>query len=117
MDEDRVRLLPHGVLVENIPPRADIPWPARIAAASVAETLGGHVGVELALEPGDLVLEQELAALQALQLELVVDELVAEPLDDVVEIAVLDLELQDALLKHRALDLVHGGCPRPFGSF
>src|SRR5262245_16714544 len=87
-------------------------------AEPAGECLCRDVRIDLALEPGHLVLEEELAALEALELELVVAGLLGEALDHVVKIAMLDLELQDPLLEHGALDFVHRGRrPLPCGPF
>src|SRR5262245_30655204 len=52
---------------------------------------------QLALEPHDLVLEHQLALLEAPQLQLVDVDVEREPADHVVEVAVLDPELAQAL--------------------
>ena len=107
-----MRILPPGGTLENTPT-----WPIFRVRAQTAfaldrprrpDWLRRNVRIDLPLEPGDLVFQEELPALETLELELVVDELVAEALDHVVKIAMLDLALHDALLEHGALDFVHG---------
>src|SRR5690606_25034655 len=54
------------------------------------------VGNELRPQPGDLVLEDELALLEAAQLQLVLRRIARQARDDVVEVVVLELELVQA---------------------
>src|SRR4051812_19427687 len=56
------------------------------------------VGDQLALQHEDLVLQHELAFLQALQLELVVEGVQFQRLDGAVQVPVLEVELADAPL-------------------
>jgi hypothetical protein len=51
----------------------------------------------LALESGDLILEQQFALLEALHLQLVDSEIHAQPGNDVIEITMLDAQLPQAL--------------------
>src|SRR3970040_2519918 len=59
-----------------------------------------NVGHQEDLEPGDRVLEDELALLEAPQLQLVLGGMLGQPCDHVVEILVLDLQR-----RYPALDL------------
>ena len=63
---------------------------------------------QLALEPGDLVLEHQLALLQALELQLVGLEVERQARDDLVEVAVRDAQLPQLLdvLEELAIDVV-----------
>ena len=57
---------------------------------------GDDVGDQARAQALDLVLENELALLQALQLESVLQRVGGEPFDDIVEVVVLDLEAMKA---------------------
>ena len=62
--------------------------------------LSPDVRRQLSFEECDLVLQKQLAFLQALELELVLDGINAKAGDDVVEVAVLEVQLVDALPEH-----------------
>ncbi len=64
-----------------------------------SDDVGNQPGAQL----GDLVLEQELALLQALQLQAVLARVDGQPVDDVVKIVVLDLERLQTLPDLRLL--------------
>src|SRR5688572_23750656 len=64
----------------------------RCKRAINAALSGDDVGDQARAQALDLVFEHELALLQPLQLELVLHRIDDEPVDDVVEIVVLDLE-------------------------
>src|ERR1700736_6091950 len=72
-------------------------WKVRANRLSMDSGLGIEVGNEFGLEPRDLVLEQELAALQPLQLQLVDPHVELQPLDHVVEVTMLDAQLPQFL--------------------
>ena len=76
-------------------------WRERHAGrpATYARTSGSH----LALEPCRLVLEQELAPLHAAHGELVVRGIALEPRDGGVEVAMLHLDRDEALLERHAI--------------
>src|SRR5260221_5099144 len=74
--------------------------------------LRDDVGQELALQLGDLVLEEELALLQALKLEQVERRLLGEPRDDLVEIAVLAAQRLELALGCFDVE-VHRSCGQP----
>jgi hypothetical protein len=57
--------------------------------------LGGYVGLELALEHGDLVFQEELAFLEALQLQLILGGGLGEAANDVIEVSVFGVQLMD----------------------
>jgi hypothetical protein len=61
----------------------------------VVEKLGGDIGCQLSLEQSDLVLEEELAFLESLHLELIQGVAVGQLRDYVVEVSVLYLQLVD----------------------
>jgi hypothetical protein len=74
--------------------------------------LGGDIGLELALEHRDLVFQEELAFLEALQLQLVLGGAMRQTGDDVIEVSMLYLQLVNSLLE--SLDvggLYHGRHP------
>ena len=64
--------------------------------------LGQHVRIELPLQQRDLVLEQQLAALQSPQLQFVVHRILGQTRDRHIEIAMLDLQLDQPLLERNA---------------
>jgi hypothetical protein len=55
----------------------------------ICRRLGGDIGLELALEHRDLVLQEELAFLEALQLQLILGGALRKSGDDIIEIPVL----------------------------
>ena len=59
---------------------------------------GPDVRIQLPREQGDLILEQQLALLHALQGKLVVQRVFDEAVDSEVEVAVLELELSQPCL-------------------
>src|SRR6516162_7311461 len=59
---------------------------------SVDDLSGDDIGQQLALDLRDLVLEQQLSLLQALQLELVERSALREPGDHLIEVAMLRLQ-------------------------
>ena len=77
------------------------------------EESGGYVGLELALEDRDLVFQEKLALLEALQLDLILGGAVRQSDDDVIKVPVFRLQLMDFLLE--TLDVGgmyhHGGIP------
>jgi hypothetical protein len=71
-----------------------------------------NVGLELALEHGDLVFQEELAFLEALQLDLVLGGALRQAGDYVIEVPVFRLQLIDSDLE--GLDfggMYHGQIP------
>jgi hypothetical protein len=91
------------------PERWAIAW-GRIVAGEgfIRPTSRIEVGDQLAFEPRDLVLEHELAPLQALHLQLVDFEIHAEARNDVIEVAMLDAQLAQAfdVLEQIGIDFV-----------
>src|SRR5258708_19189683 len=79
--------------------------------------LGGYVGDQLALQHEDLILEHELALLEAFELELVVQGVVFQGFYGSVQIAVLQVQLADTPLYFLAIFQRHGRhrqCPPRF---
>jgi hypothetical protein len=71
--------------------------------------LGGDVRLELALEHGDLVFEEELAFLEPLQLQLVLRGALRESKYDVIKVPVLGLQLIYSLPENLNVgDMYHG---------
>src|SRR5471030_292758 len=70
---------------------------------------GDDVGNELAFQPKNLVLQAELALLQPLQLQLVERRLLDQPVDHVVEVAVLDAQAFELGLDRAGLEGLGGG--------
>jgi hypothetical protein len=58
---------------------------------------GGDVGIELSLDPGDLVLEEKLATLHSGEGELIVGGVVCDPVNCGVQVPVLELQLVQPL--------------------
>jgi len=58
---------------------------------------GGDVGIELSLDPGNLVLEEKLAPLHAGESELIVGRVVGDPMNCGVQVSVLELQLVQPL--------------------
>src|SRR5690349_11169792 len=75
---------------------------------SAARASRVEIGNELAFEPRDLVLEDQLALLEALQLQLVGLEIERQPRDDLVEIPVRDAQFAQLfhVLEKLAIDVV-----------
>ena len=72
-------------------------------ATPTGRSLRRDVGIELALEPRDLVLEQELAPLHPAHRKFVGRRIALHARDGDVEVAMLELELDEALLKRHAV--------------
>src|SRR5690348_7200991 len=70
---------------------------ARRAVRRAAQPSGVQVRNQLALEPGDLVFEHQLALLQPLQLQLIDVQIEREARDDLVQVPVLDTQLSQLL--------------------
>ena len=66
-----------------------LPWEAPVHHEFSERLLGDDVGEEPVLEVGDLVLEDELALLQALNAELIGPGVPDQPVDDVIQVTVL----------------------------
>jgi hypothetical protein len=66
---------------------------------------GGDIGIELSLDPGDLVFEEELAALHAGEGELIVGGVVGYLVNCGVQVTVLELQLVQPL-PHLRLHLI-----------
>src|SRR5262245_18090857 len=64
-----------------------------------------EVGDQLALEPRDLILQHQLAFLQAPQLHFVDVQVHLQPVDDVIQVAMLDTQLPQALQPSERLGL------------
>lgn len=60
------------------------------------------VGYQLVLDPGNLILQRELALFQALQLERVLERVDGDAADDVVQVSMLGPQFRQA-----AADLIH----------
>ena len=74
-------------------------WQAECLRSDVLRGILGlsqQIRPERAFEPRDLVLQQQLSLLQPLQCELVVQRVGVEPVDRLVEIAVLDAQIGKA---------------------
>src|SRR5690349_21373240 len=69
---------------------------------------GVEIGDQLALEAGDLILEDELALLETLELQLVGLEVERQPRDHLVEVAMGDTQLPQLfhVLEKLAIDVV-----------
>src|ERR1700687_1961493 len=80
-------------------------WKVRANRLSMDSGLGIEVGNEFGLEPRDLVLEQELAALQSLQLQLIDPHIELQPLDHVVEVTMFDAQLPQFLQPREQLGI------------
>ena len=78
---------------------------------------GGDVGIELSLDPGDLVFKEEFATLHSGEGELIVGGVVGDPVNRGVQVAVLELQLVQPL-PHLCLHLFvprfHHGAPLLF---
>jgi hypothetical protein len=75
-------------------------------------TSGPNVGRELTFENGDLVLQVKLAFLEALQLQLVLDGALRKAGNNVIEVAVLKVQLVNALPEHFTVGgMYHGHFP------
>ena len=70
----------------------------RPARAIVRGRSGRNIGDELNLQLKDLILDLQLLLLEPPQLEFIVTGQGGEPVDHIVEIAMLDLQLDDAAL-------------------
>jgi hypothetical protein len=68
----------------------------------------------LTFEVGDLVLEVQLAFLEALQLQLVLDGALREAGYDVIEVSVLEVQLIDTLPEHFTVGGMHHGEVPPY---
>jgi len=68
--------------------------------AGSGESLRRDVRRQLSLEQSDLVFQVELALLETLKLELVLDGISAKAGDDVIEVSVLEVQLIDTLPEH-----------------
>src|SRR5690606_34153766 len=84
-----------------------------VTGAPGAGASGRYVGVELSLEQRDLVLEKELAFLEALQLELILGGVLREPDDHVIEVPVFGLQLPDFLPESLNVGDRYHGCHPP----
>ena len=62
---------------------------------ATCEALGRNIGRQLPLEQGDLILEEKLALLESLQLELILGGAERQLGDYVIEVAVLYLQLMN----------------------
>jgi len=58
---------------------------------------GGDVGIELSLDPGNLVLEEKFATLHSGEGELIVGGVVGDPVNGGVQVPVLELQLVQPL--------------------
>jgi hypothetical protein len=65
----------------------------------ICPRLGADVGLELALEHGDLVFDEEFAFLESLQLDLVLGGALCQAGDYVIEVSVLGMQLVDLYLE------------------
>jgi hypothetical protein len=72
-------------------------------------TSGGYVRRQLTFELGDLILEVQLAFLEALQLKLVLDSALGEAGYDVIEVSVLQVQLIDTLAEHLTVGGMYHG--------
>src|SRR5690606_8389735 len=66
----------------------------------------GDIRIELPLQQGDLILEEKLASLEPADLQLVVAGVFQQACDHTVQVAMLDLQLLDALEDRPAFTLV-----------
>jgi len=80
---------------------------------AAAFVLRPDVGRQLTFQMRDLIFQQEFFLLKALQLQLVLSGFFSESGDDIVEIAVFEVQLGDPLFKSIDISL-HGQAP-PFG--
>src|SRR5262249_4917277 len=76
--------------------------------APIGAGLGDDIRQELVLDLRDEILEVQLALLQALQLDLIERLALRDPRDDVVEVAMLGLELDEFAAQSGVLGIVHG---------
>jgi hypothetical protein len=61
----------------------------------ICPRLGADIGLELALEHGNLIFDEELAFLESLQLDLVLGGALRQAGDYVIEVPVLGMQLVD----------------------
>jgi hypothetical protein len=88
------------------------PHEPRSSARRVRLPSGPDVGRQLAFEEGDLVLEVQLAFLEALELQLVLNGALRKAGNDVIEVSVLQMQLVDALPEHFTVGgMYHGHIP------
>jgi hypothetical protein len=61
---------------------------------------GRYIGRQLTLELGDLVFQIQLALLEPLELQLILNSTLGKAGNDVIEVSVLEMQLVDALPEH-----------------
>src|SRR6516225_10975223 len=79
-------------------------------SGAVTLSSGNAVGNQVRLQPGDLILQQQLALLQPLQMQLVGGILLRQPGDDGVEVAVFAAQLRE-LAQQRVAVSKHSPIP------